>query len=309
MLIYLNGKFYPKEKARISVFDHGFLYGDGVFEGIRAYHGRVFRLQEHIHRLYASARALTLTIPCTPQELATAVIETVRRNHLKDSYIRVVVSRGEGDLGLDPRKCAKPNVIIIAASITLYDRALYTKGLSTVTVATRRNIPEALDPKIKSLNYLNNILAKIETNLAQVPEGIMLNREGYVAEATGDNIFIVSQGRLLTPAPHSGILMGVTRQVVIELAKKLSIPVKETLLTLYDLYTADECFLTGTAAEVIPVVQIDGRTIGSGSPGPITRQLMESFLKLTQTEGTPIAPPSSRARTKPRSRSRDRAAR
>lgn len=288
MFVYINGKFFPKEKAFISVFDHGFLYGDGVFEGIRAYNGRIFQLDPHIDRLYFSAQIITLKIPMGKKEMREAIIATVRKNKLRDSYIRVVVSRGEGDLGLDPKKCNHPNVIIIASTIELYDQTYYEKGLSVVTVPTRRNIPEALDPKIKSLNYLNNILAKIETNLAGVPEGIMLNREGYVAEATGDNIFIVREDELFTPAPYSGILVGITRNVAIQLAREENLTVHETLLTLYDLYTAEECFLTGTAAEIVPVVRIDGRKIGKGKPGTITRRLMARFRELTQKEGTSV---------------------
>ncbi|TET42840.1 MAG: branched-chain-amino-acid transaminase, partial [Elusimicrobia bacterium] len=263
--IYLNGKLVPREDARISVFDHGLLYGDGVFEGIRAYDGRVFRLSQHLDRLYDSARAIALKIPLTKKEMEEAVIQTLRANSLKNGYIRLVVTRGEGDLGLDPRNCGKPAVFIIADKIELYPEEWYKKGLELVIVATKRNIPEAIDPGIKSLNYLNNILAKIEAGLQNMPEAVMLNREGYVAECTGDNIFIVEENVLITPPFYVGILAGITRQAVMELAReKLGFLVKEEAFTRFHLYNADECFLTGTAAEVIPVVKIDGRKIAEG---------------------------------------------
>lgn len=292
MIVYLNGAFVPKEEAKVSVFDHGYLYGDGVFEGIRAYDGKVFRLHEHIARLYKSARAITLKIPMTPEELAEVVLETLRRNGRRDGYIRVVVSRGEGDLGLNPDLCPQATVVVIADDITLFPTRDYEEGLTVVTVSTRRNIPEALDPKIKSLNYLNNILAKIETNLAGVKEGIMLNREGYCAEGTGDNLFIVNDGAIITPPPHAGILVGITRQVVIEIAGKLGLPCREELITQHEVYTADECFLTGTAAEIIPVVKMDGRAIGTGRRGPVTEKLQAHFHELTRSEGVPIYPES-----------------
>ncbi|ADI02906.1 MAG TPA: branched-chain-amino-acid transaminase [Syntrophothermus lipocalidus] len=288
LLIYLNGSFVPEEEAKVSVFDHGFLYGDGVFEGIRAYHGKVFRLREHIDRLYDSAKAINLEIPLTKDEMIEVVCETCRRNNLTDAYIRLVVSRGAGDLGLDPRKCPRPTVVNIASSITLYPEELYQTGLTVITVPTRRNIPEGVNPRIKSLNYLNNIMAKIEANIAGVPEAVLLNQEGFVAECTGDNIFIVKNGVLKTPPPYAGILEGVTRNAVIELAQKRGIPVAEVMLPRYDLFTADECFLTGTAAELIPVTKVDDRVIGNGKPGPIFLQLLEDFHELVKVDGIDI---------------------
>ena len=286
---YLNGKFYAKDQAKISVFDHGLLYGDGVFEGIRAYNGKVFKLKEHLKRLYHSARAITLNIPLKIDELEKTILETLKINGLKDAYIRLVITRGEGDLGLDPRKCPKSSVLIIADKITLYPEKLYKKGLDLVTVATKRNISEALNPCIKSLNYLNNIMAKIEANRANAPEAIMLNKDGYVAECTGDNIFIVMNQSLITPPCWAGALDGITRATVIELAKnKLKIPTKEELFTPYNIYTADEVFLTGTAAEVIPVTKVDNRIIGEGHPGKITQKLIQEFKILTHNSGTPI---------------------
>lgn len=290
MKIYIDGKFYDRENAKISVFDHGLLYGDGVFEGIRAYNGRVFRLDEHLRRLQASARAITLTLPLTQEDMKEAVLETLRVNKMKDAYIRLIVTRGEGDLGLDPRKCPRACVIIIAGKISLYPQESYTKGLDLVTVATKRNIPEALNPAIKSLNYLNNIMAKIEANRANTPEAIMLSKDGYVAECTGDNIFIVKNHTLLTPPCWVGALDGITRAVVFEIAQKLKIPAREGIFTPYDIYTASEAFLTGTAAEVIPVTRLDNRPIGDGRPGPITKRLISEFRKLTLREGTPIGP-------------------
>lgn len=288
LIIYFNGQFVDEEEAKVSVFDHGLLYGDGVFEGIRAYHGRVFKLKEHIVRLFESARHIALDPGLTKEEMMEVVLETCRRNNLRDAYIRLVVTRGRGDLGLDPRKCPKPLVFCIAAGIQLYPEELYEKGLELVTVGTRRNAPDALDPRIKSLNYLNNILAKIEAARAGAPEGLMLNKEGYVAEATGDNIFIVKNGHLYTPPAYIGLLEGITRNTVLDLAKNLGIPAEEKVFTRHDVYAADECFLTGTAAEVIPVVQLDSRPIGDGRPGPITRKLISSFRELTHTEGPEI---------------------
>jgi len=287
--IYLNGKFVPRKQAKISVFDHGLLYGDGVFEGIRAYDGRVFRLSQHLDRLYDSARAIALKIPLTKKEMEGALIKTLRANSLKSGYVRLVVTRGEGDLGLDPRNCGKPSVFIIADKIELYPEQLYKKGLELATVATKRNIPEAIDPRIKSLNYLNNILAKIEAGLQNMPEAVMLNKDGYVAECTGDNIFIVKDNVLITPPFHVGVLAGITRQTVMELAReKLELLVKEEVFTRFHLYNADECFLTGTAAEVIPVVKIDGRQIADGKPGKITNRLIKKFRDLTKNEGVEI---------------------
>jgi len=289
MRVYLNGKLVEKEEAKISVFDHGLLYGDGVFEGIRAYAGKVFSLDEHLDRLYNSARAIMLNIPLTKEELKKAILTTLRENKLSDAYIRLVVTRGSGDLGLDPKKCPSPGIIIITDKIVLYPEDYYSKGLEVVTVATKRNLPEALNPAIKSLNYLNNILAKIEAGLRGSPEAIMLNKDGFVAECTGDNIFIAKNNTLFTPPTHIGVLEGITRNVVMKLAReKLRIMVKEDVFTQYELYTAEECFLTGTAAEIVPVVKIDGRIIGEGKPGKITLRLMEEFHQLTRNSGTPI---------------------
>lgn len=287
-VVYLNGEFVPKDAACISVFDHGFLYGDGIFEGIRAYNGRVFKLDEHLDRLYESAHSLLLDIPLSKEEMREAVLETCRRNGLRDCYIRLVVSRGPGDLGLDPRKCRKATVVIIADSIQLYPQELYTKGLKVMTVPTRRNGPETVNPRIKSLNYLNNILAKIEANLCGYAEVIMLNHEGYVVECTGDNIFIVKAGILVTPPSYVGILEGITRNTVMELASARGIPVAEKVFTRHDLFNADECFLTGTAAEIIPVVEADGRRIGNGLPGAMTTMLIEAFREYALSNGVPI---------------------
>ncbi|MCM8758155.1 MAG: branched-chain-amino-acid transaminase [Candidatus Omnitrophica bacterium] len=286
--IYLDGKFVSEKQAKISVFDHGLLYGDGVFEGLRTYNGKVFRLMEHIKRLYKSAKAIMLEIPVSMEEMADIIIKTIRKNKLKDSYVRVVVTRGVGDLGLDPKKCPKPTIFVIASKIKLYPEEFYKKGLSVVTVATRRNLTESLNPAIKSLNYLNNILAKIEATNAGAMEGLLLNNEGYVAECTGENIFIVNENNLYTPPISAGALDGITRDAVIQIAKEMGLNVREKLLTRYDLYNADECFLTGTAAEIIPVSVIDGRTIGSGSIGTTTKKIRERFHQLTETEGTPI---------------------
>lgn len=280
--IYISGKFFPQEDAKISVFDHGLLYGDGVFEGLRSYSGKVFRLQEHIRRLYESAKAIWLEIPMSPDEMRDAVNESVRTNKIDDGYIRLVVTRGAGTLGLDPNRCSNPQVIIIADSIALYPKELYEKGLEIVTVSVQRNHPAALSPRIKSLNYLNNILAKIEGIQAGCIEALMLNHKGEVAECTGDNIFLVRHGILQTPPLEAGILEGVTRDAVIEVSLEAGIEVRELPLTKHDVYIADECFLTGTAAEIIPVVRVDSRVIGSGKPGPITRDLEKRFKKLTQ---------------------------
>ena len=275
--VYIDGQLYPKEEAKVSVYDHGFLYGDGVFEGIRAYNGKLFRCAAHVDRLFNSAKAIALTIPMSKQALTDAIYGTLRANSLTDAYVRAVVTRGIGTLGLDPNMCHKPQVIIITDAIALYPQEYYEKGLEVVTVPTMRSHHNALSPKIKSLNYLNNILAKIEAMQAGVIEAIMLNMEGFVAECTGDNIFIVSKGTLKTPPPEAGILEGITRQVVMELAVRAGIPVIEQQMTRYDLYVADECFLTGTAAEIIPVVRIDSRDIGEGTPGKMTHKLLEMF--------------------------------
>jgi len=280
--VYINGELINKEDAKVSVFDHGFLYGDGVFEGIRAYGGKVFKMKEHIDRLYSSAAAIELTIPMSKQEYAAAIEYTLKANNLNDAYIRAVVSRGIGLLGLNPRICEHAAVVIITDSIALYPPELYENGLEVVTVSTVRNHPNALDPRIKSLNYLNNILAKIEALNAGVMEAIMLNSHGYVTECTGDNIFIVTSANLVTPPPSAGILEGITREVVMDLARQAGITVLERNLTRYDVFTADECFLTGTAAEIIPVVKVDGRDVADGKPGAITLKLLESFRKLTK---------------------------
>lgn len=289
MNIYLDGQLVDKEKAVVSVFDHGLLYGDGVFEGIRAYNGRVFMLSEHLDRLFRSARAILLTIPLSKKELEQAVLKTLRANALRDAYIRLVVTRGVGDLGLDPRKCKTPTVFIIADKITMYPAEHYEKGLHIVTSSVKRNIAEALNPTIKSLNYLNNVLAKIEAIRQNAPEAIMLNREGYVAECTGDNIFLVKQNTLITPPIWAGALEGITRNVVMAIAEKtLKLKVKEDLFTPYDVHVADEVFLTGTAAEVVPVATVDAHAIGNGKPGPITTRLIRAFRQLTQKSGTVI---------------------
>lgn len=275
--IYINGKYFDKTDAKISVYDHGLLYGDGVFEGIRIYSGKVFRLREHIERLYDSARAIWLEIPIRREELIEAVLNTVKLNNRKDGYIRLVITRGAGSLGLDPRKTSDPQVIIITDDIVMYPKELYDNGLELVTAATIRNHPNALNPRIKSLNYLNNIMAKIEGIQAGCVEALMLNHKGEVSECTGDNIFLIERGELRTPPIDAGVLEGVTRNAVMELAREDKIPVRELTLTRHDVYIADECFLTGTAAEVVPVVKCDGRVIGNGKPGPITRKLRERF--------------------------------
>ena len=288
--IYIDGTLYEQSEAKISVFDHGLLYGDGVFEGIRFYQDRVFRLDEHMDRLWDSAKAITLDIPLSREAMIEATLETIRHNDLHDGYIRLLVTRGVGSLGLSPDSCRRPSVIIIAATIALYPESLYEKGLTMATCSVRRIPPAALSPRIKSLNYLNNILAKIEAQQADAAEGVMLNEQGYVAECTGDNLFVIKNGRISTPPINAGILAGVTRSVVFELAEKNGIPIKEEDLTRYDILVADECFLTGTAAEVIAAVQLDRRPIGNGQPGPITLKLVEEFRRLTRSTGTPIYP-------------------
>lgn len=288
MKIYIDGNFYDKENAKLSVFDHGLLYGDGVFEGIRFYNGRVFRLAEHIDRLFDSARAICLDVGMDKAALTEAMLETIRRNELRDGYVRLVVTRGSGDLGLNPALCPRATVFIIASKITLYPPENYEKGLTVVTCATRRIPHGALSPMVKSLNYLNNVLAKIEAQQAGAGEGLMLNEQGYVAECTGDNIFTVKHGEIFTPPISSGALAGVTRAVVFEMAAAMGIRISEPQMTRYDIYTADECFLTGTAAEVIPAVRLDSREIGDGRPGPVTRRMIEKFHELTATTGTVI---------------------
>ena len=286
MKIYIDGKFYKKEDAKVSVFDHGLLYGDGVFEGIRSYNRLVFKLKEHIDRLFESAKSIMLNIPLSKDQVIKAVIATLKENKLNDAYIRLIVTRGEGDLGLDPRKCkGKATIIIIADKIALYPKEIYREGLKIVTVPTIRNLPEALNPQIKSLNYLNNILAKIEAVNSGCDEAIMLDSLGYVAECTGDNIFIVKDNHLYTPPQCMGTLRGITRDAVIEVAKRLRIGVHEHVITRHEVYISDECFLTGTAAEIVPVVMVDGRVIGSGKPSKTTLRLMGKFKEITKKEG------------------------
>jgi branched-chain amino acid aminotransferase len=287
MVIYIDGKFLPDDQAKVSVFDHGLLYGDGVFEGIRAYNGRVFRLKEHVDRLYDSAKTIDLTPPIAKEEMTEAICETLRRNTLKDAYIRPIITRGVGDLGLDPRKCAKASVIIIAVTWGAMYGDLYEKGLKAITVSVRRNAAESLPPNVKSLNYLNNILAKIEANYKGGDEAIFFDTNGYVAEGSGDNLYIVKNGEILTPHTLNN-LRGVTRMVALEIAQSLGITVKEQNLGYFDLYTADEMMCSGTAAEIAPITWIDGRVIGTSRPGPITRQLMEAFKGVTDKEGYPI---------------------
>jgi branched-chain amino acid aminotransferase len=287
MLIYIDGAFVPKEEAKLSVFDHGFLYGDGVFEGIRAYNGRVFQLQAHLDRLYDSARTIDLTVPVSKQEMTEIILETLRKNNLKNGYIRPIVTRGVGDLGLDPRKCPKSSIIVIAVEWGAMYGDLYEKGLTAITVSVRRNPADALPPNVKSLNYLNNILGKIEANYKGGDEAIFFDTNGYVSEGSGDNIFVVKNGVIHTP-PTLNNLRGITRAVAIELARSHGITVIEQNLGYYDMYSADEVFVTGTAAEVAPIILIDGRSIGNGRPGPVTRQLMAAFRTVTDNEGTPI---------------------
>lgn len=284
MKIYLNGKFVDKEKAAVSVFDHGLLYGDGVFEGIRSYDSLIFKCEEHINRLFETAKAIRLDIPLSKEELAQAIADTLKKNKLKDAYIRVIVTRGEGDLGLDPKKChGRPAVIIIADRIVLYPQEFYTNGMEIITVKTRRNHPEALHPKLKTLNYLNNILAKIEAADEGYIEAIMLDYEGFVAECTGDNIFLVKDGKISTP--NRGMLIGITRNTVLDIAKDEGIPAEERLIDLDEVYGADECFLTGTAAEIVPIVRVDGHKIGSGLPGNITKRMITLFKEETTRAG------------------------
>jgi branched-chain amino acid aminotransferase len=286
--IYIDGKFSSEADAKVSVFDHGLLYGDGIFEGIRFYNGRVFRLGEHLDRLWDSARSICLEIPMTKQGMTEAVLETIRQNHMRDGYIRLLVTRGIGNLGLNPKQCKTPSVIIIAAPIALYHESMYRKGLTVVTVATRRCSPGALNPAVKSLNYLNNVMARIEADLAEADEALMLNDAGNVAECTADNVFIVKRGQIVTPPVTAGALRGITRAVVFEIAAELEIKTLKADITRHDIFAADECFLTGTAAEIIPVVNVDGRSIANGKPGPITTRIMTRFREMTRETGTPI---------------------
>jgi branched-chain amino acid aminotransferase len=287
MIIYIDGKYLPDDQAKISVFDHGFLYGDGVFEGIRAYNGKIFRLKEHLDRLYDSAKTIDLLPPLSKEEMTEVLCEVLRRNNLTNAYIRPIISRGVGDLGLDPRKCPKPSVIVIATSWGAMYGDLYDKGLRAVTVSVRRNPAEALPPNVKSLNYLNNILAKIEANYKGGDEAIFFDTNGYISEGSGDNLYVVKNGEIITP-PTLNNLRGITRMVLLELAKSLGITVKEQNIGYFDIYTADEMICTGTAAEVAPITWVDGRTIGTGKPGPVTRQLMAAFKTVTETEGHSI---------------------
>jgi branched-chain amino acid aminotransferase len=287
MIIYLDGRYVPEAEAKVSVFDHGLLYGDGVFEGIRAYNGRVFRLDEHLERLYDSAKTIDLAVPIPKEEFIEVIRETLRKNNLTDAYIRPVVTRGKGDLGLDPRKCPKASIIVIAVEWGAMYGDLYEKGLKAVSVSVRRTPAESMPPNVKSLNYLNNILAKIEANYKGGDEAIFFDTNGYVSEGSGDNIFVVKNGIIITP-PTLNNLRGITRMVVLELAKSMGLTLKEQNIGYFDLYSADEVFVTGTAAEVAPIREIDGRIIGNGKPGPITRQLMAAFKTVTEKEGTPI---------------------
>jgi branched-chain amino acid aminotransferase len=288
MHIYIDGEWYPREAAKVSVFDHGLLYGDGVFEGIRVYNRRVFRLDAHLDRLYASAQALALAIPLARGAMQTAVEETVRRNQRDDVYVRLVVTRGVGELGIDPLSCPRPSVIIIVNDVRVYPKELYAGGIKVMTSATRQVSHEAVDPRIKSLNYLKNILAKIDAQQAGAHEAIMLNAEGFIAECTADNLFVVHDGRLLTPSPQDGALGGITRGVILELAAEARLPAAEARLTRYDLYTAGEAFVSGTGAELMPVTSADGRVLADGIPGPITKRLTEAFHALVRNEGRPL---------------------
>jgi len=288
MKIYLDGNLVPEEEARISVFDHGLLYGDGIFEGIRFYSNRVFKLEEHISRLYDSAKALLLTIPLAPEEMVEAVLTTIRANSLTEGYVRLIVTRGKGSLGLSPKTCPNPSVIVIASNITLYAEEKYETGLKLVTCATRRPTPASLSPMVKSLNYLNNVMGKIEAQAADADEGLMLNEQGYVAECTGDNIFIVKTGKVITPPVSAGSLRGITRDTAIEILEEFKLPWKEDNLTRYDIFTADECFLTGTAAETIAAIELDQRVIGNGKPGPVTQRCVTRYREIVNSQGTPI---------------------
>jgi branched-chain amino acid aminotransferase len=286
--IYVDGEFFDQADAKISVFDHGLLYGDGIFEGIRFYNGRVFRMEAHMDRLWESARSICLEIPISRQEMDEALLETIRQNNLRDGYVRLIVTRGVGNLGLNPVQCKRPSIIIIASTIALYSEETYRRGLTVVTVPTRRMGPATLNPAIKSLNYLNNVLARIEANLANADEALMLNDAGNIAECTADNVFVVKRGQIMTPPITAGALRGITRSVVFDIAGELDIRISEPELTRHDLYIADEAFLTGTAAEVIPMIKVDGRSIGDGKPGPITKRTIARFRELTRETGTPI---------------------
>jgi len=286
--IYLDGQYVSKADAKVSVYDHGFLYGDGIFEGIRIYNGNIFKCKEHLDRLYDSAKSIMLNMPLTQSEMQEALVETIRRNEMRDGYIRLVVSRGAGDLGLDPRRSPKASVIIIVEKLSIYSEEMYRNGLRTISVSQRRNIPDALNPKIKSLNYLNNILVKIQANLADVGEAIMLNAQGYVAEGSADNIFVIKNGVVYTPPCYIGALEGITRLAIMQICERIGLTLKEEPFTLHDVYIADEVFFTGTAAEVIAVREVDGRTIGEGKAGPITLRLLEEFRKIVDVDGVQV---------------------
>jgi branched-chain amino acid aminotransferase len=288
MQIYIDGTLHPREAANISVFDHGLLYGDGVFEGIRIYNRRIFRLDAHLHRLYASARALALAVPLDGHAMAEAIRTTVRANRRDDGYIRVLVTRGVGELGIDPLTCPRSSVIIIVTDVRVYPRERYARGVKVITSATRQVSHEAVDPRVKSLNYLKNVLAKIDAQRLGADEAVLLNGEGFIAECSADNIFVVRGGTLLTPSPLDGALEGITRGVVLQLAAEAGVPTREARLARYDLYNADECFVTGTGAEIMPVVEADGRTLGTGAPGPLTGRLSEAFHALARREGDPL---------------------
>jgi branched-chain amino acid aminotransferase len=292
LLVYIDGQYYPKSQAKISVYDHGLLYGDGVFEGIRAYNGVVFKLKEHIDRLYRSAHAIMLNIPLTKEEMINAVLETLRKNNLRDAYIRLVVTRGFGDLGIDPRKCQKPTIIIITDSIKIHSSEAKEKGIRAMIVWVRRDSVDATSHEVKSLNYMNSILAKIEANIAGYDEAICLDKNGYVSEGAAENLFIVREGKIITPPTSTGALVGITRKVILKLAQKIGYPTIEANITPTDLLTADEAFFTGTAAEIVPIVEVNKRIIGEGKPGPVTRHLMSEFEKLVQdpNEGILIYP-------------------
>lgn len=286
--IFLNGSFVTKDQAVVSVYDHGFLYGDGVFEGIRSYGGNIFRLKEHIQRLYESAKSIMIDIPYTQEEMTQILVKTLQKNELEDAYIRLVVSRGIGDLGLDPGNCSQPSIIAIAEPLRIFPKELYDTGIEIVTVATRRNRSDVLNPMVKSLNYLNNVLVKIEANLAGAQEALMLNDQGYVAEGSADNIFVVKDGKIMTPPGYVGALVGVTRNTIIEIAEEKGYDIEEKVFTRHEVYTADEVFLTGTAAEVIAVVKVDGRIIGEGKPGSVTNDLLKSFREVALTDGVKV---------------------
>lgn len=288
LIIYLNGEYVKKSEAKVSVFDQGLLYGDGVFEGIRVYNSRVFKCKEHVDRIFNAAKAIMLDVPISKEEFTEAILETCRRNEIKEGYIRPVITRGVGNLGLNPKNSKKATIFVIASQISLYPEEMYEKGMPIITAAQRRNKATIVDPQIKSLNYLNNILAKIEANRAGAPEALMLNHDGIVAECTGDNIFIIKDGIIITPPLHVGTLDGITRRTVMDLAGEMNYKVVEKEFTLFNVYCADECFLTGTAAEVVAVTSVDGRVIGTGVPGELTKKLMSAFSEYTQEQGAPI---------------------